>query len=45
MHAQVGANSVLLADAPDYAVMFGMPARKVAERSAAIPGSLEVLDG
>jgi serine O-acetyltransferase len=45
MHAQVGANSVLLADAPDHAVMFGMPARKVAERSAAIPGSLEVLDG
>jgi serine O-acetyltransferase len=45
MHAQVGANSVLLADAPDHAVMFGMPARKVAQRSAAIPGSLEVLDG
>jgi serine O-acetyltransferase len=45
MHAQVGANSVLLADAPDHAVMFGMPARKVAERSATIPGSLEVLDG
>ena len=45
IHAQVGANSVLLADAPDYAVMFGVPARKIAERSAAIPGSLEVLDG
>ena len=43
MHAQVGANSVLLADAPDYAVMFGMPARKVAERKGVIPGSLEVL--
>jgi serine O-acetyltransferase len=37
MHAQVGANSVLLADAPDYAVMFGMPARKVAERKGVIP--------
>jgi serine O-acetyltransferase len=44
MHAQVGANSVLLADAPDYAVMFGMPARKVAERKGVIPGSLEVLE-
>ncbi len=43
MHAQIGANSVLLADAPDHAVMFGMPARKVAEREAVIPGSLEVL--
>lgn len=36
-HAQIGANSVLLADAPDNAVMFGMPARKVAEREAKIP--------
>ncbi len=34
-HAQIGANSVLLADAPDYAVMFGMPARKIAERARA----------
>jgi serine O-acetyltransferase len=42
-HAQIGANSVLLADAPDYAVMFGMPARKVAVREGVIPGSLEVL--
>jgi len=44
MHAQIGANSVLLADAPDYAVMFGMPARKVAVREGVIPayrGSLE----
>ena len=40
-HAQVGANSVLLADAPDYAVMFGMPARKIAERKGIIPGSYE----
>jgi serine O-acetyltransferase len=45
MHAQIGANSVLLADAPDYAVMFGMPARKVAEREGIIPGSLEALEG
>jgi serine O-acetyltransferase len=36
-HAQIGANSVLLADAPDNAVMFGMPARKVAEREGKIP--------
>ncbi len=43
-HAQIGANSVLLTDAPDHAVMFGMPARKVAERDAAIPGSIEVLE-
>jgi serine O-acetyltransferase len=40
-HAQIGANSVLLADAPDYAVMFGMPARKVAERKGVIPGTYE----
>ena len=37
-HAQIGANSVLLADAPDNAVMFGMPARKVATREGVIPG-------
>jgi len=36
-HAQIGANSVLLADAPDNAVMFGMPARKVAVRESVIP--------
>ena len=40
-YAQVGANSVLLSDAPDRAVMFGVPARKVAERKAIIPGSYE----
>ena len=40
-HAQIGANSVLLADAPDYAVMFGMPARKVAEREGVIPGHFD----
>jgi serine O-acetyltransferase len=42
-HAQVGANSVLLSDAPDCAVMFGVPARKVAERKPVIPGSYEDL--
>jgi serine O-acetyltransferase len=42
-HAQIGANSVLLADAPDYAVMFGLPARKIAERKGIIPGSYEEL--
>lgn len=36
-HAQIGANSVLLADAPDNAVMFGMPARKLAECEGVIP--------
>lgn len=40
-HAQVGANSVLLSDAPDFAVMFGVPARKVATRKPIIPGSYE----
>lgn len=42
--AQVGANSVLLTDAPECAVMFGVPARKIAERKAVIPGSYEDLD-
>lgn len=42
-HAQIGANSVLLSDAPDYAVMFGIPARKIAVRKAVIPGSYEEL--
>jgi serine O-acetyltransferase len=42
-HAQVGANSVLLSDAPDYSVMFGVPARKLAERRGVIPGSYEDL--
>jgi serine O-acetyltransferase len=41
-YAQVGANSVLLSDAPDFAVMFGIPARKVAERKGIIPGSYEL---
>lgn len=41
--AQIGANSVLLSDAPERAVMFGVPARKVAERAAIIPGSYEEL--
>lgn len=42
-HAQVGANSVLLSDAPDCSVMFGVPARKVATRKPVIPGSYEEL--
>jgi serine O-acetyltransferase len=33
-HAQVGANSVVLSDVPDYAVVFGVPARKVGTREA-----------
>jgi serine O-acetyltransferase len=31
-HAQVGANTVVLSDVPDYAVVFGVPARKVGTR-------------
>jgi serine O-acetyltransferase len=31
-HAQVGANSVVLSDVPDHAVVFGVPARKVGMR-------------
>jgi serine O-acetyltransferase len=38
-YAQVGANSVLLSDAPDCAVMFGVPARRIANRRPVIPGS------
>lgn len=47
VHAQVGANSVLLSDAPDHAVMFGVPARKIAVREAIIPGAdaADALDG
>jgi serine O-acetyltransferase len=32
-HAQVGANSVVLSEVPDYAVVFGVPARKVGTRA------------
>jgi serine O-acetyltransferase len=42
-YAQVGANSVVLSDVPDYAVVFGVPARKVAERKGIIPGSYELV--
>jgi serine O-acetyltransferase len=42
-YAQVGANSVVLSDVADFACVFGVPARKVAERRGIIPGSLEVL--
>lgn len=31
-HAQVGANTVVLSDVPDYAVVFGVPARQVGTR-------------
>jgi serine O-acetyltransferase len=31
-HAQVGANSVVLSDVPDYTAVFGVPARKVGMR-------------
>jgi serine O-acetyltransferase len=42
-YAQVGANTVVLSDVPDHAVVFGVPARKVAVRDGIIPGSYEVL--
>lgn len=42
-YAQVGANTVVLSDVPDHAVVFGVPARKVAVRDGVIPGSYEVL--
>lgn len=42
-YAQVGANSVVLSDVADFACVFGVPARKVAERRGIIPGSFEVL--
>lgn len=38
-HAQVGANSVVLDDVADYAVVFGVPATKVADRDGRIPGA------
>lgn len=41
-YAQVGANSVVLSDVPDHAVVFGVPARKVAMRDGVIPGSYEL---
>ncbi|MDT0202569.1 hypothetical protein [Nocardioides sp. AE5] len=40
-YAQVGANTVVLSDVADNAVVFGVPAKKVATRKAIIPGSYE----
>lgn len=31
-HAQIGANSLVVSDVPDYAVMLGVPARKISSR-------------
>ncbi|MET3962486.1 serine O-acetyltransferase [Marmoricola sp. OAE513] len=42
-YAQVGANSVVLSDVADFACVFGVPARKVAERKGILPGSYELL--
>lgn len=42
-YAQVGANSVVLSDVADFACVFGVPARKVAERRGILPGSYELL--
>lgn len=44
-HAQVGANTVVLSDVADHAVVFGVPAKKVATRAAVIPGSYEEVEG
>lgn len=41
-YAQVGANTVVLSDVADHAVVFGVPGRKVAERDGVIPGSYEL---
>jgi serine O-acetyltransferase len=40
-YAQVGANSVVLSDVAECSVVFGVPARRVAERKPVIPGSYE----
>lgn len=37
-HAQVGANSVVLADVPERAVVFGVPAEQVSSRQPVVPG-------
>lgn len=42
-HAQVGANSVVLSDVAERAVVFGVPARKIATREPVLPGSYETL--
>ncbi|HEY9563299.1 MAG TPA: hypothetical protein VIR30_05960, partial [Nocardioides sp.] len=42
-HAQVGANTVVLSDVADNAVVFGVPAKKVATRKSILPGSYEEL--
>ncbi|WP_110208490.1 serine O-acetyltransferase [Nocardioides daejeonensis] len=42
-YAQVGANSVVLTDVAECAVVFGVPARKIAERKPVLPGSYEEL--
>ncbi|WP_235737223.1 serine O-acetyltransferase [Nocardioides alcanivorans] len=43
-YAQVGANSVVLSDVAECAVVFGVPARKIAERKPVLPGSYEEVD-
>jgi serine O-acetyltransferase len=43
-YAQVGANSVVLSDVAEQTVVFGVPARRVAERKPVIPGSYEEID-
>lgn len=43
-YAQVGANSVVLSDVAECTVVFGVPARRVAERKPVIPGSYEEVE-
>jgi serine O-acetyltransferase len=38
-HAMVGANSVVLSDVPDYAVVLGVPARQIGSRKDIVDGA------
>jgi serine O-acetyltransferase len=38
-HAIVGANSVVLSDVPDYAIVMGVPARQIGDRKAEVEGA------
>lgn len=40
-HAQVGANSVVVKDVPDFAVVLGVPARMVGTREATTPPGID----
>jgi serine O-acetyltransferase len=42
--AEVGANSLVISDVPDYAVVVGVPARKIAEAKGARTQRVEIAD-